>query len=75
MNILKNEIIVTVYKILYNTSFLNKKNYSQFKCQYLRTNNITRNVRAINLKLKISKFKFKNLNNSGKLNGFYRAIW
>jgi len=75
MNILKNEILFVVYKVVYNTTFLNQKNFVLFKYQHFHANNVTRNIRAINLKLKISKFKFKNLNNAGKFNGFYRAIW
>jgi len=74
MNNLKKEILSIVYSIVYNTGFLKQTDYALFKRQYFRVNNITRNNVVINLKLKISKFKFKNLNNSAKLNGFYRAI-
>jgi hypothetical protein len=71
---LKKDILSSTFLILDNTSFSHQTDYVSFKTKYSRLN-VIRNTRSLNLKLKISKSKFKKLNNLGVLNGFYRAMW
>jgi hypothetical protein len=45
------------------------------KNRFIFNFNNSLNARQINIKLKMTKFKFKTLKNASFLNGFYRAIW
>jgi hypothetical protein len=73
IDFLKKEILYYTLFIVDNTNFSSQTNYLIFKSKYSRLNLVC-NTKSVNLKLKISKFKFKKMNNQGLINGFYRAV-
>lgn len=72
--LLKQEIRFYTHSIIRNTGFSEKTKYVLFKRQSFRFV-LNSNIKAINAKLRLSKSRFKEINNLGFLTGFYHAIW
>jgi hypothetical protein len=71
--LLKQEIRFYTHSIIRNTGFSEKTKYVLFKRQSFRFV-LNSNIKAINAKLRLSKSRFKEINNLGFLTGFYHAI-
>lgn len=72
--LLNQEICFYTHSIICNTGFSEKTKYVLFKRQSFRFV-LNSNIKAINAKLRLSKSRFKEINNLGFLTGFYHAIW
>jgi hypothetical protein len=71
---LKNEIFFTVGSSLLDVGFSPKLTYFLLKRQFYGFYNLTKNTNSINLKVKMSRSRFKRANNLALLTGFYRAM-
>jgi hypothetical protein len=80
--LLKQEIRFYTHSIIRNTGFSEKTKYVLFKRQSLgfvfNSNGVIVKklivIKAINAKLRLSKSRFKEINNLGFLTGFYHAM-
>jgi len=74
-NLIKKEIFYFISTTLRDIGFSSRTTYILLKRQYSCYNLLSTNTKSVNLKLKITRSKFKIANNLATLNGFYRAIW
>jgi hypothetical protein len=70
---LKKEIFGTICDVFIEAGFSKRKAYLMLKRQFYRSYILTKNTKSVNLKLKFSRYRFKILNNTTALNGFYYA--
>jgi hypothetical protein len=73
-SVIKEETLLRVYSILTDAGFSSQTTYNLFKLKYCRLYLRSGSTKSVNMKLKLSRFKFKSGNNLGILNGFYRAV-
>jgi len=70
------EIYYFITRSLISTGFSSKTSYLIFKQRPFAFSILSRNnPYATTLKFRLSRFDLKKNNNSGKLTGFYHAIW
>ena len=70
-----SEIFYFMTRSLISTGFSNKTSYLILKRRPFAFSILSRNTYAANSKFRLSRFDIKKNNNSGKLTGFYYAIW
>jgi hypothetical protein len=73
MVIFKKEIFNAMCSLLMESGFSKRQNYKILKRKFYRNYTLARSAKSINLKLKFSRHRFKFLNNTTTLNGFYHA--
>jgi hypothetical protein len=71
----KKEIFYFIGATVRDVGFSSQTEYILLKRQYNCFNLLSTNTKSVNLKIKITRSKFKIANNLAALNGFYRAIW
>ena len=73
VNTFKKEIFSVICSILIEGGFSKRKTYIMLKRKFFRSYVLAQNIKSVNLKLKLSRYRFKVLNNTTTLNGFYYA--
>jgi len=73
-NYYNNENYTFICSFLIDIGFSTKIKYLFFKRRFLQFSLLTKSTKSINLRLKLSRFEIKKINNLGSLTGFYRAI-
>jgi hypothetical protein len=71
----KKEIFNIISELLIESGFSRQKTYIMLKRKFYRSYILTKNTKSVMLKLKFSRHRFKILNNTTLLNGFYYAKW
>jgi hypothetical protein len=74
-NLTKKEISFFISTTIRDVGFSSQTEYILLKRQYNCFNLLSTNTKSVNLKIKITRSKFKTASNLATLNGFYRAIW
>jgi hypothetical protein len=75
MSLTNNEQFSTICLALNNTGFSANIEYVQIKRKYCKFISKSSNTKHINLNMMLTRSKFKQINNTGDLTGFYHAIW
>jgi hypothetical protein len=70
----KKETHFLICSFLNESGLSSKIEYVNFKQQFFQFFLLSKNIKSVNLRLKISKHKFKRLSDSAKLSGFYKAM-